>query len=116
MSVLGTGVAAGVAQTGLQAQQTARKQDRKKAQDAEAARRVRETFEAHLHATEDVDKVELVEATTLEGHVQQDLVEPQGEATDEPVAELETASNAPSTDTDPSDDEGTLYHHLDVTG
>ena len=56
MSTIGTGVAAGVAQSSLQAQQTARERDRKRAQEADNAKKVRENFESHLHALEKVDE------------------------------------------------------------
>lgn len=58
MSVLGTGVAAGVAQTGLAAQQQARQRDRAESQSARDARRVHDIVEAHLRAVEEGDEPE----------------------------------------------------------
>lgn len=133
MSVIGTGVAAGVAQTSLQAQQTARERDRKKVQEAEASKRTREAFEAHLHALEDPEKIEPIDSLQIEGHVPQDQpdghrVEP--DEKDDLTADAAVATDAatfttpsppdaaaPPTQPDtPPDIEGPLYHHLDVQG
>lgn len=123
MSVLGTGIAAGVSQTGLQAQQLAREVDRKKTQDDESARRVRERFEAHLHTLEDPEKVELTDRIRVDDHPSREQSSqsqakpkrPQEEGSAEP-------SNQPNDQTLPpalpeqSDSDGPLYHHLDVQG
>lgn len=45
MSVIGTGTAAAVAQTALQAQQVARRRDRAKTDSAGDAKRIRETIQ-----------------------------------------------------------------------
>lgn len=123
MSVLGTGIAAGVSQTGLQAQQVARQVDRKKAQDEESARRVRERFEAHLHALEDPEKVESTDQIRVDDHspreqpsqsqakpkrpAQDADAEPSDQPKDPPLASLPPGKN---------DSDGPLYHHLDVQG
>lgn len=122
MSVLGSGVAAGVAQTGLQAQQVAQERDRRKAQEAQAARRVRETFDAHLHAAEDVDTVSEIGQARIDGHLPQDRADihsppaakPQDDADeDQPIAGAEPDVLASSPN---PQDPGQLYHHLDVKG
>jgi len=119
MSVLGTGIAAGVAQTSLQSQQVARERDRKKAQDDESAKRVQEQFDAHLHALEDVNKVESVDRLQVDGHLSQDQPggqEPPADQADESRLEEsgDTGSLPPGVPTSASDDR--LYHHLDVKG
>jgi len=59
MSVLGTGIAAGVAQTTHTAQQTARTSDAKARQRADASQAERESFQLHLSSageTRDADE------------------------------------------------------------
>lgn len=56
MSVLGTGVAAGVAQTTLTAQQHAMQRDRLEARAARDARQVHDIVETHLQAVEEGDE------------------------------------------------------------
>ena len=126
MSVVGTGVAAGVAQASLQAQQVARDRDRKKTEEDQSARRLRESFEAHLHQLEDAHQVEAIDRLTIEGHLPQDRLEQnsdksQGEdptdtdSGDEPNVDTPTSGQVHSS-AKVSDSEGTLYHHLDVKG
>jgi hypothetical protein len=133
MNVIGTGVAAGVAQTSLQAQQTARERDRKKVQEAEASKRTREVFEAHLHALEGPEKIEAIDSMQIEGHVpqdqtdghrvgpdeQDDLTTDAAIATDAATFTAATPPEAaapPDQPGTPPDTEGPLYHHLDVQG
>ena len=56
MSVLGTGVAAGVAQAGLQAREVAGRRDRQKAQADADAQRMREMAELHARTVEEGDR------------------------------------------------------------
>ena len=56
MSVQGTSIAAGVAQTTLASQQTARRQDREASRVRDDSRRVRERFESHLQSLEEGDE------------------------------------------------------------
>jgi len=124
MSVLGTGIAAAVSQTGLQAQQVARESDRKKAQDDESARRVRKRFEAHLHSLEDLDQIEPVDQIRVDGHPlpqdQSENAQTHGEPAnrdsdaDQPIHQ--DVSEPTLTSNQPSDSDGQLYHHLDVKG
>ena len=58
MSIQGTGVAAGVAQTALQAQQVGRARDKADTQATANARRMREALEAHMQALEEGDEFE----------------------------------------------------------
>ena len=69
MSVLGTGVAAGVAQTSLQAQQVARRRDKRARETEKQAQHVREVFEAHIKGLEENDTDE----TTARLHVDSQL-------------------------------------------
>ncbi|QDU32563.1 hypothetical protein KS4_05950 [Poriferisphaera corsica] len=55
MSVMGTGVAAGVAGTALQSQQQARKRDKKVREEQHSAEKVLEVFEAHIKGLEEND-------------------------------------------------------------
>ncbi len=134
MSVIGTGVAAGVAQSGLQAQQVARDRDRKKTQESDSARRVREAFETQLAAVNDVEKVEPTDHLQIDGHLPQQqhdldegLIQPSarqhqpqtdnGEAiqqADTPVDPSQDSEAPPSAPD--ADDDAPLYHHLDVKG
>ena len=55
MSVMGTGVAAGVAQTTLQSQEQARKRDKKVREDEHSTQKVLEVFESHINGLEEND-------------------------------------------------------------
>ena len=55
MSVMGTGIAAGVAATALQSQQQARKRDKKVREEQQSAEKVLEVFEAHIKGLEEND-------------------------------------------------------------
>lgn len=57
MSVLGTGIASGVAQTAQTAQQVAGQRDRVSRQEGAAAQRLKEMVEARLHELEEIDDV-----------------------------------------------------------
>ena len=125
MSVLGTGVAAGVAQTTLQAQQTARERDRKKAHEAQTARKVRESFEAHLSTLEKIEQVEQIDPLQIDEHhlqhhnepPQADLEKAQG---DHVAALIEHDSHPEVTPAGPAVAPGhskhPLYHHIDIEG
>ncbi|QQE10572.1 hypothetical protein JD969_13805 [Planctomycetota bacterium] len=58
MSVMGTGVAAGVAQTALQGQQQARQKDKKVREDQQSTEKVLKVFEAHIKGLEENDSDE----------------------------------------------------------
>lgn len=130
MSVLGTGVAAGVAQTGLQAQQTARERDRKKAHEAQTARKVRESFEAHLSTLEKVEHVEKLDPLQIDEHLPQHHSTPpqnQVEVENAQAQQGEHAATSVQGDSDsgptpaeptaaPSHGDHPLYHHIDIEG
>ena len=126
MSVLGTGVAAGVAQAGLQAQQTARERDRKKAHEAQTAQQVRESFEAHLSTLEKVEQVEQLDPLQIDEHLpQHHNTPPQGHHLEasgdhEAAAPIQDDSNPEATTAGPAVvpayGDHPLYHHIDVEG
>lgn len=58
MSVMGTGIAAAVAQTAQQAEQVARRRDKRIREARDASQRTREIFETHLKTLEENDDVE----------------------------------------------------------
>lgn len=120
MSVLGTGVAAGVAQSALQAQQTARRRDRRQTQSEAEAERVRDLVEAHLRAVEEGDQSESPAQLHIDGQVPehqgaQAQAEDQAEHSPAPRGDDEddhdqALSDRPAT---PAHD-SRLYRHLDV--
>lgn len=118
MSILGTGVAAGVAQTTLQAQQVARERDRRATQRVEEARRLKQIFEVQLRAIEEGEDAalqvritpDLPDRPTPEQdrlphiHAEADTPAPDASTPEAPVPE------APS----PASPSAPLYRHLDI--
>ena len=118
MSVIGTGTAAAVAQTALQAEQVARRRDRRTTESDADAKRLREMLEAHLRALEEGDEAE----TPAQLHIDGEMLDHQG-----PPPQTETPQH---TQKDPQADDGVdategsadpddqsdppLYRHLDV--
>ena len=70
MSIIGTGPAAGVAQTTHQAQQVAYRRDRKDVRSIAEAKRLREILEAHMRALEEGDGFESPSQLLVDGDVQ----------------------------------------------
>jgi len=118
MSVSGTGVAAGVAQTGLQAQQVARERDRRVADQREEARRLRERFEAALRAVEEGDAAGL--STHLD--VSDELPDPptplyyppEEKSVAAPVPQAAADDERAEPDEPPTGRRSPLYRHVDV--
>jgi len=133
MSVVGTGVAAGVAQTSLQAQQVSRRRDKDHAQRTSNSGKMREVFEAHLRALEEGDEIDSGDRLYIDGEV------PQGESSEkQPPQEIlkknkdghlqehtpQATPDTPDTPEHPSDTapstaavvepKDTLYRHVDV--
>ncbi|MEE9211215.1 MAG: hypothetical protein V3U29_01010 [Phycisphaeraceae bacterium] len=111
MSVIGTGVAAGVANTSLQAQQVARDRDKERSETAKDARRVREMFETQLRALEEGE--ETPTQLRIDGHVPQhespkETPNPPDTTAAQPAPEPPTAA-LPEAAPDPP-----LYRHLDI--
>jgi len=69
MSVQGTSIAAGVAQTTLASQQTARRQDREASRVRDDSRRVRERFESHLQSLEEGDESKAADRVQIDGQL-----------------------------------------------
>jgi hypothetical protein len=118
MTSIGTGVAAGVAQTALQAQQAARQRDKAHGQSARDAKRLHEMLEATMQALEEGDEFE----SPAQLHVGEDVPQqrqqqqgrdnkPSGQPSS-PALEVEAPSAASVTPR--TDSTGTLYRHLDV--
>jgi len=121
MSNIGTSVAAGGAQTALQAQQTARGSDRDRAAAARNSDRTREIFEAKLQNHEeaaDSDSVQLDDQMPDHQAPGYEMLDrnPSDEAeADEANAESEAAPPADgATPSPPPPPEGGLYRHLDI--
>lgn len=64
MSVMGTGIAAGVAQTAHNAQQVARQDDKRRSDQSRASREVRDRYEQLI---QDIEEGEAASATTRVG-------------------------------------------------
>jgi len=119
MSVIGTGTAAAVAQTALQAQQVARKRDREKTESADDARRLREMFEAHLRALEEGDEAEGPAQLNIDGELPEHQGPPQQidavhrrSQEEHPAQDHDDTADAQSEATSSADPP--LYRHLDV--
>ena len=117
MSVIGTGIAAGVANTANQAQQVARSRDKQRSADTDEARRLREMFETRLRTLEEGEQ------TPTQLRIDSEV--PQHETGPQQTDQLELTDKNPPEDTPqdtpppptypnrpPSD--ASLYRHLDV--
>ena len=118
MSVIGTGTAAAVAQTALQAEQVARRRSRRTTESDADAQRLREMLEAHLRALEEGDEVETPAQLRVDG----EMLDHQG-----PPPQTETLNRADEKQPDddrvdategPADPDAQsdppLYRHLDI--
>ena len=119
MSVLGTGVAAGVAQTAQQAQQVARQRDKQHTQTAADASRLQELLETHLRALDEGDESDTPAQLRIDGQLPEhewagaESRQSQGEhqqATDDQPQQDGQTQVAPSADRGA----GQLYRHLDI--
>ena len=121
MSMLGTGIASGVAQTAHNAQQVASQRDRARAADTDANRRAQEWNQARLRAIEQADEADAAgirineqvpEHEQDQPRQQQD--HPSGDQTQPVPDELTT----PTVDDAPAPPaiapDSTLYRHVDV--
>jgi len=113
MSVIGTGVAAGVAQAAAQAQQVARRQGQQDQDDSASAQRLRDLFEHHLSTVE-----ENQEETPAELRVSD---QPHDRARHEHHKHDDTQEQDAAEDPflpqpdPPADPNAQLYHHVDLT-
>ena len=127
MSVIGTGVAAGVAQSGHQAQQVGRREHRARSEAADAARRVRQMLESHLESLAEDDATSLTQLRIDDQVPEHERgtapLAPESRRVSRPAAVDPAApappqppNEAPSEPTPKSDDDdGPLYQHLDIT-
>ncbi len=118
MSVIGTGTAAAVAQTALQAEQVARRRSRRSTESDADAQRLREMLEAHLRALEEGDEAE----TPAQLHVDGEMLDHQGpppqpetlhRADEKQQDDDRVDANEGSADPD-AQSEPPLYRHLDI--
>ncbi len=122
MSSMGTSVAAGVAQTALQAQQVARQRDRRVTQRREEAQRVREMFEAAMRALEEGDRPGSAPHVDISDQLPDTPTPFYQPPEDEPRDQAELAAaqpDSPATESSTTSSEVTrpdarLYRHLDV--
>jgi len=120
MSMLGTGVAVGVAGVALQAQSVARQRDRQNVQNARDIRRMHEILQTHLDALDEGDT-----QSPAQLHVDDQLPDhqspPQYDGLVHPRREGHAAApqtqgvTPPSLSAAPHDDDAPLYRHVDVT-
>jgi len=113
----GTQIAAGVAQTALQAQQVARLRDRRERKAAET-RRIPEIIEAHLRALEEGDRSDSSTAPHIDQHLPEHQSPPQAELAPSSGSGHASADVAPAQPQFQSNLEAEghhpLYKHLDV--
>jgi hypothetical protein len=118
MTSIGTSVAASVAQTALNAQQTARQRDKVHGQSARDAKRLHEMLEASMQALEEGDGFESPAQLHVGGEVPQQRQQQQGRDAKPPrKGDADTPADAPetaSTSTPTTAPDGSLYRHLDV--
>jgi len=118
MSIIGTGAAAGVAQTAYQAQQVARQRDRDVARSAAEAKQLREVLEAHMRALEEGDVFESPAQLRVDGQLQErEQTSHAQPGTSDREQAYETSSQSPDVsdaeDSHPAGD-AQLYRHLDI--
>ncbi len=114
MSVLGTGIAAAVAQTGLQSQQVARQRDKRESNRTGQAQRDTEVFQTRLLGLEEHDADEA--ATRLHVDNQQpDREHPDNPQGDEQPDEQDQALEDPAAQVRKLPDADTLLRQLAAT-
>lgn len=117
MSILGTSVAAAVAQTALQAQQVARQRESVPNQTTRDARRIQDLIEAHLLALEEDDQLDSTDQLRINGRLPQHQSSNQqkqnahGQTAAKPIKDEVTQAAAPNAAPALGDQ---LYRHLDV--
>ncbi|MBI1337683.1 MAG: hypothetical protein GC164_12065 [Phycisphaera sp.] len=116
MSSLGTTPAAGVAQTALNAQQTARRIDRSRNQSEAQARRMKELLETHMQALDEGDEFE----SPAQLHIDSQVPD-HGNPRDTPKnphqkakPERSAFEKAPGPEASAQPGDSPLYRHLDV--
>lgn len=117
MSILGTSVAAAVAQTSLQAQQVARQRESVRHQTTRDAQRVQDLIEAHMLALEEDDQLDTSDQLRIDGRLPQHQTNDQRRQNprrqhSSATSQDEKESPAPPTDAPAHGEQ--LYRHLDV--
>ena len=97
MSIIGTGGAAGVAQTALQAQQVARQRDREDVRSTAEAKRLREMLESHMRALEEGDGFESPAQLHVDGDVHNEQRRPEHQTQSGPEQPEEDESDESTT-------------------
>lgn len=114
MTVIGTGPAAGVAQTALTAQQSARTKDREKNRRAAEARDLRDNLDTHVQAIDEGDDDGNPSQLHIDGQLPDHQTPQQLEKTKhKPIDHIDIIEGEETT---PDDDHnpGDLYHHVDL--
>lgn len=134
MSSIGTGIAAGVAQTTQTSQQVSRQRDKRRADNKSQLKELRDSFEIHMRAVDegdepdtpaqlhiDQDVPEHLRKNAVEKEPREEAVEPyQQESGQQPIQQSATHEQAqakPKADPLPPPVMGpdsALYHHLDL--
>ena len=114
MTSIGTGIAAAVAQTALQAQQTARLRDKAQTQSARDAKRLHELLQTAMQALEEGDQFE----SPAQLHVDSQMPQHQQSQEGKPGKAKKRSAPEHAPDAPPASSaapaDGTLYRHLDV--
>jgi hypothetical protein len=116
MSVLGTSLAAGVAQTAQNAQQVARQRDQQDAEHSADGRVMRDLFDSHLQGFEDSTHEGSAAHLHVDGQLPEHQQQEQGRRQQQPPQPAEelvvdTATTPPPPKVEP---DAPLYRHLDV--
>jgi hypothetical protein len=118
MSVIGTGVAAGVAQAAAQAQQVARHQGRQEQDDSASAQRLRDQFEHHLNTVEENQEETPAQLrVTDQPHDRPKHEHHKHNGPADTPGDTQDAADHPffPQPDPPADPNAHLYHHVDLT-
>jgi hypothetical protein len=113
MTQAGTGIAAGVAQTALQAQQVARRRDAAVSREAADAKRLRELLQTHMQALEEGDEFESPAQLHIDGQMPEGE-HPRDSVITEQRRQEDEEDSAGATPPPQTNEKGNLYRHLDL--
>jgi hypothetical protein len=115
MSVLGTSLAAGVAQTVQNAQQVARQRDQQDAEHSTDGRVMRDLFDSHLQGFEDSAHEESAAHLHVDGQMPEHQSQQQDRRQHQPAQPEESSTQtAPAPAPPKVEPDAPLYRHLDV--